>query len=116
VQKAADPARFMTVTFDCTRTMQEQSPGVVHADGTARPQLVDADTAPDLHAILTHYERATGIPSIVNTSFNMHEEPIVCTPEDAMRAFRLGQIDYLAINGFLIRNPEGPRCPSRSSS
>jgi carbamoyltransferase len=109
VEKAADPPRFMTVTFDCTRSMRDESPGVVHADGTARPQLVDSDTAPDLYAILTHYERATGIPSIVNTSFNMHEEPIVCTPEDAIRAFRLGRIDYLAINDLLVSNPEGPR-------
>jgi carbamoyltransferase len=103
---ARDPARFMTVTFDCTEEMKRQSPGVVHCDGTARPQLVDAETAPDLHGILAAYHRRTGVPSIVNTSFNMHEEPIVCTPADAVRAFRLGHLDYLAIGDVLVRHPE----------
>jgi carbamoyltransferase len=106
---AEDPARFMTITFDCTPEMRAQSPGVVHLDGTARPQLVDAATAPDLHAILSAYYRRSGIPSIVNTSFNMHEEPIVCTPADALRAFEDGRLDYLAINDFLIRHPAAGR-------
>ena len=103
---ARDPARFMTVTFDCTAEMKAQSPGVVHCDGTARPQLVDPETAPDLHGILQAYHRRTGVPSVVNTSFNMHEEPIVCTPDDAIRAFRLGHLDYLAIGDHLIPHPE----------
>jgi carbamoyltransferase len=96
----------MTITFDCTDAMRRESPGVVHVDGTARPQLVDAATSPDLHAILTAYRRRTGLPSVVNTSFNMHEEPIACTPEDAVRAFRLGRLDHLAIGDFLLSNPE----------
>jgi carbamoyltransferase len=103
---AEDPARFMTVTFDCTEAMKHRSPGVVHIDGTARPQLVDAGTAPDLHGILDAYYRRTGIPSLVNTSFNLHEEPIVCSPGDALRAFRLGNLDYLAIGDFLVENRE----------
>jgi carbamoyltransferase len=106
VDGAGDPARFMTVTFDCSEEMKAQSPGVVHCDGTARPQLVDPETAPDLHGILEAYHRKTGVPSIVNTSFNMHEEPIVCTPDDAVRAFRLGHLDYLAIGDYLVPHPE----------
>jgi len=102
---AEDPARFMTVTFDCTERMRSESPGVVHRDGTARPQLVDAETAPDFHAILRAYHDLTGIPSLINTSFNMHEEPIVCTPEDALRAFHQGGLDYLAIGDWLVANP-----------
>ena len=95
----------MTITFDCTREMRAASPGVVHVDNTARPQLVDPQTAPDLHGIVSAYHRLTGIPSIVNTSFNMHEEPIVCTPEDAIRAFQQGGLDYLAIGDYLVCNP-----------
>jgi carbamoyltransferase len=111
---ARDSARFMTITFDCTERMKAQSPGVVHCDGTARPQLVDADTAPDLHAILTAYHARTGVPSLVNTSFNMHEEPIVCSPDDALRAFMLGHLDYLAIGDHLVRHPEAGRSPDGS--
>jgi carbamoyltransferase len=105
---ARDPARFMTLTFECTPQMRKNSPGVVHLDGTARPQLVDRDTAPDFHGILSAYHEATGLPSLVNTSFNLHEEPIVCTPEDAIRAFREGQLHYLAIGRHLVAHPERP--------
>jgi carbamoyltransferase len=97
-----DTARFMTVTVDCTPEMAAESPGVVHFDGTARPQLVDRDTAPDFHAILTEFHRRTGVPSLVNTSFNMHEEPIVCTAEDALRAFQSSGLDWLALGDYLI--------------
>jgi carbamoyltransferase len=106
---AEDSARFMTVTFGCTPEMRAASPGVVHVDGTARPQIVDAATAPDLHRILEAYLRRTGNPSLVNTSFNIHEEPIVCTPADALRAFQQGHLDYLAMGDLLIRHPSAGR-------
>jgi carbamoyltransferase len=106
LEGAEDPARFMTITFDCTPQMAAQSPGVVHVDGTARPQLIDPETTPDFHRILTEYHRLTGIPSLINTSFNMHGEPIVCTPEDAIRSFQQGHIDYLAIGNFLVAHPD----------
>ncbi|HSV85005.1 MAG TPA: carbamoyltransferase C-terminal domain-containing protein [Levilinea sp.] len=102
---AEDSARFMTITFDCTEQMAAQSPGVVHVDGTARPQLIDPETAPDFHRTLTEYHRLTGIPSLINTSFNMHGEPIVCTPEDAIRSFQQGNLDYLAIGNYLVTHP-----------
>jgi carbamoyltransferase len=109
IEGAESSARFMTVTFDCTEEMKRTSPGVVHLDGTARPQIVDPGTAPDLHGILLAYHQRTGVPSIVNTSFNMHEEPIVCSPADALRAFRLGHLDCLAIGDHLVENPEASR-------
>ena len=103
---ARDSARYMTITFNCTEKMREQSPGVVHVDGTARPQILDPDTAPDFYKIATAYYKLTGIPSLINTSFNMHGEPIVCTPEDALRSFNEGKLDYLAIGNWLVENPE----------
>lgn len=105
LEGAEDPARFMTITFRCTPAMQQQSPGVVHVDGTARPQLLDAKTASDFYRITQAYYRLTGIPSLINTSFNMHGEPIVCSPEDALRSFLQGNLDYLAIGDFLVENP-----------
>jgi carbamoyltransferase len=95
-------ARFMTVTVECTSAMRAESPGAIHVDGTARPQIVDRETAPDFHAILTEYHARTGVPSVVNTSFNMHEEPIVCTPDDAIRAFQAGSLDWLALGSYMI--------------
>jgi carbamoyltransferase len=106
---ATDPARFMTITFDCTPDMRKQSPGVVHVDGTARPQLVDKETSPDFYRILQAYHQLTGIPSLINTSFNLHGEPIVCSPEDALRSFQQGNLDYLAIDNFLIAHPVASR-------
>jgi carbamoyltransferase len=99
----------MTITFNCTPRMRRESPGVVHVDGTARPQLIDRDTAPDFYAILRAYHELTGIPSLINTSFNMHEEPIVCSPDDAIRAFLQGNLDYLAIGNFLVQHPSAVR-------
>jgi carbamoyltransferase len=105
IDGATDPARFMTITFNCTEQMKLESPGVVHVDGTARPQLIDAETTPDFYEILSAYHRLTGIPSLINTSFNMHGEPIVCSPEDAIRSFQAGNLDYLAIGNWLVTHP-----------
>jgi len=102
-------AEFMTLTFDCTPQMKETSPAAVHVDGTARPQLVTASSNPSFHRILTEYHALTGIPSLINTSFNMHEEPIVCSPDDAIRAFLQGNLDHLAIGSFLVEHPSSRR-------
>jgi carbamoyltransferase len=102
---AEHAAQFMTVTFDCTDFMKRSCPAAVHVDGTARPQLVRADTNPSFYRIIQEYYRLSGIPSIINTSFNMHEEPIVNSPSDAIRAFLQGNLDYLAISNFLVRHP-----------
>jgi carbamoyltransferase len=101
IDGAEDTARFMTITFYCTDWMRESCRGVVHVDGTARPQLVVRDENRAYHRIIEEFGRLTGIPTIVNTSFNMHEEPIVCTPGDAIRAFLIGHLDYLAIGSYL---------------
>ncbi|MGH7773362.1 MAG: carbamoyltransferase C-terminal domain-containing protein [Candidatus Binatia bacterium] len=95
-------ARFMTSTCDCTDWMKHASPGVVHLDGTARPQLISKEAEPFYYDILCHYYRKTGVPSLINTSFNMHEEPMVCTPHDAVQAFRQANLDALVIGPFLV--------------
>lgn len=102
-----DTARFMTTTFHCTPWMRERCAGVVHVDHTARPQLVRQQDNPSFYRIIHEYERRTGVPAVINTSFNIHEEPIVRTPEDAIRAFLDSALDYLAIGDFLVRGPVG---------
>ncbi len=104
-EASARAARFMTITLDCTDWMRARCPAVVHIDGTARPQIVDADVNPSFHKVIQRYHELSGIPVVVNTSFNMHEEPIVCTPTDAVRAYQLGRLDNLAIGSFLLGDP-----------
>lgn len=106
LEGAIDTARFMTITFDCTSWMKDFCPGVVHVDGTARPQLVDKKDNESYWLIINEFRKLTNVPVIINTSFNMHEEPIVSSPEDAIRAFRLGHLDFLAIGDFLVPSPE----------
>ena len=95
-------SRYMTITFDCTDAMKAASPAVVHLDGTARPQVVYEEADPGYHRILSLVHERTGVPSIVNTSFNMHGEPIVCSPDDAVRCFREGHLDALAMGPFWV--------------
>jgi carbamoyltransferase len=104
-----DTARFMTITFDCTEKMKKTCPGVVHVDGTARPQLVSNHDNPSYYRIIQEFKKRTGIGCIVNTSYNMHEEPIVCTPHDAIRSFKEGHLDVLAIGPFIAKNPEADK-------
>ena len=99
------------MAYDCTEFAKETSPAMVHVDGTARPQLVRKEVNPAYYRILELYEEKTGIPCLINTSFNMHEEPIVCTPEDAVDGFLRSRIDYLAIEDRLVPLPAELRVP-----
>ena len=106
---AEHTAEFMTITSDCSERFRRECPAAVHVDGTARPQIVRAATNPSFHRVLEEYRALTGVGTVVNTSFNMHEEPIVCTPDDAVRSFVRGHLDYLAIGPFIVENPRlGP--------
>lgn len=95
---------FMTVTLDCTEKMKFDCPAAVHIDGTARPQLITKERNESYYDILSVYRELTGKSSIINTSFNMHEEPIVESPVDAIRAFVDGKLDALAIGSFLVKS------------
>ena len=100
-------AEFMTITCTCTPEAAAESPAVVHLDGTARPQVIRREIDPFYYDVLARYHQRTGIPSLVNTSFNMHEEPIVCSPDDAVRSFLRGNIDTLVLGPFLVDRPHG---------
>lgn len=88
-------ANFMTVTCDVRDAWRERIPAVVHVDGTARPQIIQREQNTLYYDILHAYERQTGIPALINTSFNVHEEPIINRPEEALRALLDKRVDYL---------------------
>ena len=94
-------ARFMTITYDASELAKREIPAAVHVDGTARPQVLREQDNPAVYAILKAFHRLTGVPAVINTSFNMHEEPIVCTAADAVRAFQLGHLDALVCGDWL---------------
>jgi len=89
-------ARYMTVTCDVKPEWRDRIPAVVHVDGTARPQVIWREHNPTYYDILAEYERLTGIPVTINTSFNVHEEPIINRPEEAWTALRDGRVDLVA--------------------
>jgi carbamoyltransferase len=86
--------------------MRSVIPAVTHVDYSARIQTVHRDTNPRYHALLTRFKQKTGCPVLVNTSFNVRGEPIVCTPEDAFRCFMGSEIDMLVVGNCLLRKLE----------
>jgi carbamoyltransferase len=105
---AEHAAEFMTITFECTEQMMAACPAAVHVDGTARPQLIKREVNPGYYDLIAEYRKITGVSTMINTSFNIHEEPIVCTPADALRAFLDSRLDALAIGPYLVRRPGAP--------
>ena len=83
-------------------------PAVTHVDYSARVQTVSALEHPRFHALLSAFEAATGCAVLVNTSFNVRGEPIVCTPEDAYRCFRRTEMDYLVLGNLLLERTAQP--------
>ncbi|MBN1384076.1 MAG: hypothetical protein JW983_04235 [Elusimicrobia bacterium] len=97
-----EPAEYMTITFFCSDFMQKNCAAAVHVDGTARPQIIDKDKNKDYYNILQEFYNITNIPSFINTSFNMHESPIICTPEDAIQSFLQGAVDILSLENYIV--------------
>jgi carbamoyltransferase len=80
-------------------------PAVVHVDHSARPQIIDRADNPLYYDILSAFERGAGLPALVNTSFNVHEEPIVNTPSECIKALRDGRIDFVVTDQALYDCP-----------
>lgn len=99
--RSHEASNYMTIAYPVRPEVRARIPAVVHVDGTARPQLVHRQTNPFFYAIIEEFFRLTGIPLVLNTSFNAHEEPIVCSPEDALAALRSGRVDVIAF-GTLV--------------
>jgi carbamoyltransferase len=88
-------AHFMTITCAVRPEWRARIPAVVHVDGTARPQIVSDEANPLFAAILRRFRDSTGIPVLINTSFNVHEEPIVNRPDECLKALVDGRVDFV---------------------
>lgn len=86
-------------------------PGVTHVDGSARVQTVDAQRNPRFFRLLTAFEAETGCPLLLNTSFNLRGEPIVCTPANAIHTFLASGLDLLVLGSSIVERPPGPAVP-----
>ena len=93
---------WMTITVQAKSELTKRCPAVVHVDGSLRPQLIAKDTHPVLWQLLYNHEQMTGEPALINTSFNRHEEPIVCTHNDALKAFIESNLDALWLGSLWV--------------
>jgi carbamoyltransferase len=101
-QANSGEAPFMLFLYDVRPEQAQRIPAVCHADHTARVQTVERATNPRYHDTLKAFEALTGVPVLVNTSFNVRGEPVVCTPKDALDAFFSTPLDALVIGCYLI--------------
>jgi carbamoyltransferase len=101
-----EPFKFMTMTVNVKDNWKSRIPAVTHIDGTARPQIIEFESNKVVWELLDKYFKSTGIPCLVNTSFNVHEEPIVYSLENALSALDKKMIDvlYFAFENKWFRN------------
>lgn len=112
--EGAREAPFMTMTFPVLAHQRDRIPAVTHADNTARVQTVSHDSNPRFWRLIKEFEKRTGVPVILNTSFNLKGEPIVCTPKDAVRTFYSSGLDFLVLGDSLIaKSPTWAPAPSQ---
>lgn len=101
IQKETTAADFMLMAYPAKAAVKDKIPAVLHVDGTGRIQTVKKELSPRYHQVISEFHHLTGIPLVLNTSFN-DQEPIICTPNDAINTFLSTNIDYLAIGDFLV--------------
>ena len=101
-RRTMTPDEHALFGIDKLNIARSEIPAVTHVDYSARIQTVHANTNPLFHRLLTHFKEKTGFPVLVNTSFNVRGEPIVCTPEDAFRCFMGNELDLLVIGNCIL--------------
>lgn len=97
------PARFMLYVCDVRKEKQSVIPAITHVDGTARLQTVQRETNPRYHRLISSFGKATGVPVVLNTSFNLKGEPIVDSPRDALSTFHRSGLDMLVLENMIVR-------------
>ena len=93
---------------DWVNEIRSDLPAITHVDYSARLQTVNREQSPEFHSIISAFDALTGCPVIINTSFNVRGEPIVCSPEDAYRCFMRTEMDYLVLGQFLLDKRDQP--------
>ena len=96
------PARYMLYVVPVRPAKHAALPAITHVDGTGRLQTVFEDANPRYHALIKRFSQATGIPAILNTSFNLKGEPIVTTPANAFSTFFRSEMDMLFLGNFVV--------------
>lgn len=99
----AREAPFMIISFDVKKGYEKKIPAVTHVDGTARPQTVNKKQNYLYYELIKQFGRITGVPVVLNTSFNIKGKPIVCSPEDAIKCFYDTGIEYLFLGNFVLK-------------
>ena len=97
----------MITVIEVADEYKPRIPAVVHVDGTARPQMVSREVNPRYWNLINEFKKLTGIPMLLNTSFNV-QEPIVCTPQDAINTFGNANFDALVLENNLVLREESP--------
>ena len=95
-------SKFMTISFDANKVLKKLAPAIVHIDKTCRIQSVDKKNNSNFYKLIKEYYNITKVPALLNTSFNIKGEPIVCSPNDALRTFFSTGIDVLVLEKYVI--------------
>jgi carbamoyltransferase len=99
---SSKPSPFMTLAFHVTKLFQEIAPAAIHIDGTTRPQTVKKEDNPLYWQLIRSFGDQSGVYAVLNTSYNLKEEPIVCSAGDALRSFYSSSLDYLVLGDFIL--------------
>ena len=99
------PARYMLYVVDVHESMRDRLPAITHVDGTARLQAVSEDVAPRYYDLIEQFGEATGVPVVLNTSFNLKGEPIVTTPANAFSTLSRSGMDALVLGNCIVHKP-----------
>ena len=105
-RRVMTPEQKALFGIDILNVVRSSIPAITHVDYSARVQTVHQETNPKYHALIRKVDELSGIPVVVNTSFNVRGEPIVCTPEDAFRCFMGTELDILAVGNCLLYKEE----------
>jgi carbamoyltransferase len=104
---------FMILAYEAEPGIEEKIPAALHVDRTGRPQTVDRATNPRYWSVIDEFRKLTGVPVVLNTSFNVDSEPIVCSPKNALATFAMSGLDALAIGDFIVeKNGSKSRKPA----